>query len=54
MTIDTIRRANKAMMEKRDVESYGLPPEIVKAIQARYYTTEEINEAYRKSRLESA
>ncbi|GIU18224.1 hypothetical protein [Shewanella glacialipiscicola] len=49
MTLDIIKKAAAAVMNKKEVSSYDLPKSIKSKITARTYSASEINKAYKKS-----
>jgi hypothetical protein len=49
MTLDIIKKAVEAMINKKDVSSYDLPKGIKYKIASRNYSVAEINAAYKKS-----
>ncbi|MBH0028516.1 hypothetical protein I6F53_16200 [Pseudoalteromonas sp. SWN29] len=49
MTLDTIKKAALAMINKKEVSSYDLPKSIKSKIASRTYSASEINKAYKKS-----
>lgn len=53
MTIDVIKKATKAMINKKELSSYDLPIRVKSQIASRTYSALEINRAYRKSNATS-
>lgn len=49
MTIEIIRKANKAMMEGKSSETYNLPKKVKNNIAKTKYTREQLNAAYAKA-----
>lgn len=49
MTIEIIRKANKAMMLGKSSENYNLPKKVKSNIANTKYTREQINTAYAKA-----
>lgn len=52
MTLDTIKRAAQAMINKKDLSSYDLPKNVKARMASRTYTSSEINNAYKKSKTQ--
>lgn len=49
MTVDIIRKANRALMKGKELNSYNLPKNVTASIASKKYTREQINEAYAKA-----
>lgn len=49
MTLDIIKKAVLAMIDKKDISSYDLPESIKSKIASRTYSATEINKAYEKT-----
>ena len=49
MTLDIIKRAASAIINKKELSSYDLPAGIKYQIASRTYSSSEINKAYKES-----
>lgn len=54
MTLDIIKKAARAMIDRKDISSYDLPDKVKHKIAARHLSAREINEKYRQSRSQNA
>lgn len=46
--MNTAKRANKAIMDGKNLSDYDLPDSVKKKIAARHYTADEINDKLKK------
>ncbi|WP_157770545.1 hypothetical protein [Pseudoalteromonas sp. 1_2015MBL_MicDiv] len=49
MTLEIIKRANRALIEGKNIDSYNLPKKVKESIVSKKYSKEQINAAYAKA-----